>query len=378
MRYEIRKLFLNKIIIFVLAGSVIFNLYTAYRSYLAIGSKESRSEIIDDKYKGEYTAEKYKLISEQMNTITEEDEEFWGYLDVYSQAQRYSEVIQYRQNVLNNASKLKHHSDSYIAATNARIEELFAEMPRLQITDITKINDVTSIFSGLIFVDIINIMLVIFAACSIFIIEHTMNTHKLVFSSQAGRLNTYIKKVICVIAFSFLLSVVTSICSCILTCTYGSAGDWLLYIQNTAEYMYAAYNLRLWQLVLCITLFRGIGYAVIGVCSMVVSLFFKRSIFPIIINSLIMVGGFLIYGFYSNYSPDSITIIQSKYKVYSIFKRYTFWGLLNDNGTYLQQYNPVNCFGFPIDTFVINILINVFFAIGIVSIGYLIYRKKDV
>ena len=374
MRFEFKKIFSNKVICI---GLIVLIAYIIHYSYLIYGFDLSNEyQRVDDKYYGEYTEEKYKLLSEQIEKITEEDFLFFGYLDCYSQAGNYKEVLEYRNNVLSNAKRLKNSNDSYIAKVNAEIEGKFSDTLVLKICDTTKIKNVTNIFSVLSNIDIFNVIIIIVMVSVIFIIEHTAKIYPMIFSSYGGRLITYTRKLACIAIFSFMLSVITSICVCILTFGLGDMQNWLLPIQSVEMYRYAPGNINLLQLVIILTVLRGIGYMTIGIICIFVTIFFKRSIFPIIINCIVLVGGLLLYGYYEYYTIDGLSVIEQKYEIYCKLKNYSVFGLLNDNGVFLKKYESLNILGQPVEMLYVNVCINIMVIVIAAVLGYRIYRRK--
>ena len=225
--------------------------------------------------------------------------------------------------------------------------------------------------------DIISIMLVIFAASYIFTLEHGVNTYKLVFSSSAGRIKTYVRKIACIVGVAIGISIITHICICAYCVVSGDSYIWKLPIQYYGEYIEAPYIISLLEYVIVTVVLKAIGLIVIGICSAVVSLWFKKSIIPVIISSVIMVGGYLLCSYNANYSPLGESVIQSRYERYIMFKQYTCMGLINNSGYYTERYMPVNVFDYPVDMVYVNIFINIIFVVAVAYAGYIVYRKRD-
>lgn len=377
MKHEIRKLCNNRIILLGLAVTICFSLYCAYDRNKSYEAETLNTGLVEDTYKGTYTEEKYNMLEEKLASLGQEDEEFYVYLSMCSKARSYRDTLAYRQNVLKSAARLKNSQDTYVSRTNSRIEEIFMEIPQLELEDTGEIDEVTGLFKWGTSGDIINIMLIIFASSYIFTIEHSANTHKLVFSSYAGRMKTYVRKISCIACMAFGLSIMTSICYCFFAAISGNGAVWMLPVQCNSEFMYAPYVINLLQYVLIVTFLRGVGFVLVGVCSAVISLFFKKSIISVILNSVVMAGGYMLCTYFAEYSPTGTSIIQSRYEMYMKIKQYTFIGLINDSGFYLQKYMPVDVFDYPVDMVYINVFVNVIFLAVVALAGGLIYRKRD-
>ena len=374
MGYEIKKLCGNKIMLLGLMVLVIISLYYGYKD-MDVEALEYVNRV-DEAYRGEYTVEKLELLAEKFENQAE-GEDFLMYLTVYGEAQKCSNILEYRSNVLKAAKRLKNSSDVYVSRVNSRIEEIYEEMPHLEIVEATKFDRVLGKLQWQRVEDVISIMLIIFAASYMFTLEHGANTHKLVFSSLFGRLKTYIRKMSCIAGVAIGLSVIANLSICVYAFISSDSYIWGVPIQYYSEFTEAPYVITLLEYVFVTILVKAFGLIVIGVCSAVISLWFKKSIIPIIISSVVMVGGYLLCSYYANYRPLGDTIIQSRYEGYSIFKHYTCIGLMNNSGYYTEQYMPVNVLNYPVDMVYVNIFINVLFVIAVAAIGYIVYRKKD-
>ena len=374
MRYEIKKLCSNKIMLVGLLVLVIVSLYYGYKD-MDVEALEYVNRV-DETYRGEYTVEKLELLAEKFENQAE-GEDFLVYLTVYGEAQKCSNILEYRSNVLNAAKRLKKSSDVYISRVNSRIEKIYEEMPHLEIVEATKFDRLIGKLQWQRVEDIISILLIIFAASYMFTLEHGANTHKLVFSSLSGRLKTYIRKIVCIVGVAIGLSVIANLSVCAYAFISGDGYIWGLPIQYYSEFTEAPYVITLLEYVLATIVIKAFGLIVIGVCSAVISLWFKKSIIPIIISSVVMVGGYLLCSYYANYRPLGDSVIQSRYEGYSIFKQYTCIGLMNNSGYYTEQYMPVNVLNYPVDMVYVNIFINILFVMAVAAIGYIVYREKD-
>ena len=286
--------------------------------------------------------------------------------------------MEYRERVLKAASKLKKSSDIYIARTNSRIEEIYSDKIKFDIVETRKLDNVMILMRWQETEDIISIIIIIFAASYIFTLEHGANTHKLVFSSRGGRTKTYIRKLSCIAGLAFVLPFITNICMCLYAVTSGDEYIWSLPVQYYGEFMKAPYVMSLLEFVIISTLIKSMGLIGIGICSAVISLLFKKSIIPVIVSTVIMVGCYLLCSYYGDYSPLGTSVIQSKYEVYTNFKQYSCIGLFNNSGYYMKQYMPINVFDYPVDMVYFNLVINLVFVMAVVFAGYLVYRKRDI
>ena len=359
----------------MLLGLIVLVIVSLYYGYKDIEALEYVNRV-DEAYRGEYTEEKLELLAEKFKSQTE-GEDFLVYLTVYGEAQKCSNILEYRRSVLNAAKRLKNSSDVYISRVNGRIEEIYEEMPDLEIVEAIKFDRIIGKLQWQRVEDIISILIIVFAASYMFTLEHGANTHKLVFSSLAGRLSTYVKKIACIAGVAIGLSVITNLSICAYALISGDGYIWGLPIQYYSEFTEAPYVMTLLEYVFVTIVIKAFGLIVIGVCSAVISLWFKKSIIPVIISSVVMIGGYLLCSYYANYRPVGDSIIQSRYEGYSIFKQYTCIGLVNNSGYYTERYMPVNVFNYPVDMVYVNIFINLLFVVAVAIVGYIVYRKKE-
>ena len=376
MKYEIRKLWGNKIILIGILILMVISIKYGYKVVYSIAN--SNINLADDIYKGEYTQEKFEMISQNYETLKQSGGDSAVANAVLSRARACKDILEYREHVLKVASKLKKSSDEYIARTNSRIEEIYSDEIRLDIVDTRKFDNVMILMRWQEKEDIINIIIIIFATSYIFTLEHRANTHKLVFSSYKGRAITYIRKLGCIAGLAFILPFITNICMCLYAAISGKGYIWSLSIQNYSEFTKAPYVMTLLEFVVISTLIKSMGLIVIAICSAVISLFFKKSIIPVIVSSIIMVGFYLLCSHYADYMPIGTSVIQSKYEAYTIFKQYSCIGLFNNSGYYMEQYMPINVFDYPVDMVYFNLGINLVLVMAVAFAGYLVYRKRDV
>lgn len=373
MGYEIRKLLGNKIILLGLLVLVLVSLYYGYKNINT--NLPEYVNMVDEAYRGEYTEEKLEGLREKFADANQE--EFLMYLSVAGEAEKCKNILEYRDNIVKAAKRLKKSSDIYIFRVNSRIEKIYEETPQLKIVEASKFNGIVGMVRWQFSEDIISIILVIFVASYIFTLEHGANTHKLVFSSSAGRLKTYVRKIACIAVGAIGISIISHICICAYSLVSGNSYIWTLPIQYYEEYIEAPYIITLLEYVIVAVVLKAIGLVVVGMCSAVISLWFKKSIIPVIISSVIMVGGYLLCTYYANYSPLGESVIQSRYERYNMLKRYTCMGLINNSGYYTERYMPVNVLNYPVDMVYINIFVNVIFVIAVAYVGYIVYRKKE-
>lgn len=312
MKYEIRKLWGNKIILIGILVLMIISINYGYKIVYSI--VQSNIDLADDIYKGEYTLEKFEMLSQEFEILKQSGEDFTIIRETLSRARDCKDILEYRERVLKSASKLKKSSDVYIARTNSRIEQIYSEDIKLDIIETRKFDNVMILMRWQETEDIITIIIIIFAASYIFTLEHGANTHKLVFSSRGGRTKTYIRKLSCIAGLAFVLPFITNICMCLYAVTSGDEYIWSLPVQYYGEFMKAPYVMSLLEFVIISTLIKSMGLIVIGICSAVISLLFKKSIIPVIVSTVIMVGCYLLCSYYGDYSPLGTSVIQSKYE----------------------------------------------------------------
>ncbi len=375
MKYEIRKLCNNKVFLIGLLVVVAMAIYYGYD--LTSNNMSNYMDDVDDIYKGEYTEDKYDLIEEKFGTLNQSDDDFFTYLSVYSQARIYKDNLDYRESVLRSAARLKNSSDEFTARANSRIEKIFSDMPKFQIRDTDDFNVAFNLIRCQNVGDILNIMVIIFVASYIFTVEHSADTYKLVFSSYSGRAKTYIRKIICIVGMAVGLAIISNVCRCLYVAIAGDGYIWSMPIQCNNEFINAPYVITLLEFVIITIILKAIGLIVIGVCSGIISLFFKKSIFPVIISSVVLVGLYMLCAYCSTYSQGGVYTIQSRYDGYMIFKQYTCFGLMDNTGFYVQQYLPMNALNYPVDMAFVNVFVNILFMFAMIFAGYQIYRKRE-
>ncbi|MBQ2982560.1 MAG: hypothetical protein IJD58_10635 [Lachnospiraceae bacterium] len=375
MGYEIRKLWGNKIMLLGLLVLIFVSLYYGYENINS--NLPEYVNMVDEAYKGKYTEEKLERLREKFANANQGEDEFFMYLSVCGEAEKCNNILEYRDSIVKAAKRLKKSSDTYISRVNSRIEKIYEDTPQLEIVEPSKFDRIVGMVRWQFVEDIISIMLVIFVASYIFTLEHGVNTHKLVFSSSAGRLKTYVRKIACIVGVAIGISIITHVCICAYCVVSGDSYIWKLPIQYYGEYIEAPYIISLLEYVIVTVVLKAIGLIVIGICSAVVSLWFKKSIIPVIISSVIMVGGYLLCSYNANYSPLGESVIQSRYERYIMFKKYTCMGLINNSGYYTERYMPVNVFDYPVDMVYVNIFINIIFVVAVAYAGYIVYRKRD-
>lgn len=405
MRYELKKIFGNKILLVGIIVSIVFTMYSAYMVYYKVRLDEKDVKMNDNYYKcmGEYSEEKAELISEEYEKSKlayekymeecglergeklEDDtlfQQFLKYGNLNSQISKVAEVNQYRETVKSNASRLKISDKKYIANVNSEIEKMYASDLKFIITDGTRAKDITNMLDMMSYIDIINICLLIFVASSIFTTEHKKNTYPIIYSSYAGRRKIYIKKILCVCIFAVMMSLIAGIFSIMFTFFYGSTSEINQVIQSVSEFSQSPYNLNIWQLWILVTLLRMLGYITIICIATIVAVCFKMSVLPFAINVLLLVGGFSVSFYLEEISFSALGVIRDKYEVYQIFRKYTPFGIVLDGSGFFRVYEPVDIFGYPISTLTITCLINILLTCIVVAVGYKLYisvhRKSGV
>ncbi|MBE5927413.1 MAG: hypothetical protein E7270_10670 [Lachnospiraceae bacterium] len=405
MRYELKKMLENKILLCGVILSVVFTLYSSYMVYYKnkLNEKDVKMNENYSECMGEYSEERVRLISEEYEKSKlayekykeecelesgeklEDDtlfQQFLKYGNLNSQISNVAEVNQYRETVKNNASRLKISDKKYIANVNSKIEKMYARELEFFITDGTQAKDITSMLDMMSYIDIINICLLIFVASSIFTNEHKKNTYPIIYSSYAGRRKIYIRKILCVCIFAVMMSLIAGIFSIMFTFFYGSTNEINQVIQSVLEFSQSPYDLNIWQLWILVTLLRMLGYVTIICIATMVAVCFKMSILPFAINVLLLVGGFSVSFYLEEISFSALGVIRDKYEVYQIFRKYTPFGIVLDGQGFFKVYEPINIFGYPISTLTITCLINVLLSCIVIAVGYKLYvsvhRKSGV
>lgn len=388
MKFELNKLLSNRILLLGLVISCIYTIYYSYTCYIErrqYGEDVMMDEIYE-KCLGDYSNEKSELITKQMeeamfNMETNPEDTnllniFQAYQDLYSKANICEQMYTYRSTVVKNAARLKKSEDAYIARLNAKIEKMYSKSPKIKITDGTKAKDITDILTVTDNIDMINIILLVIAACTLFIIEHKNNTYSLVYSSYGGRKKTYLRKVACMIGFAVFLSIITSISLVLLTFTYGKMEEWKQAVQGLEMFMYSPYNLNVAGLLLVVTLLRAFGYITLIMIFTVISIGFKSNIIPLLTGTLLGVGGFGISAYFSDNSVKQAGTILKQQKLYMLFRKYTPYALIGDGEGYLVKYEPVNILGYPFSVISIGVVVNIAIIIVTLIVGYQLYLKR--
>ncbi|MBQ3512802.1 MAG: hypothetical protein IJA32_03230 [Lachnospiraceae bacterium] len=388
MRYELKKLFGNKILIF---GCLLSACYLFYTSYGFLIQRKSYVPKIDlgEEYEqclGEYSEEKFAYIEEitlkkqlEMEKNQEEEELFYewsAYQRLYVQAQNFKDIMEYRERVQKNAKKLQNSEDSYTTHLNQKIEKLFSKNIEYELVHSEKSYDIIQKMMVLEYTDMINICLLLAASCILFTQEHQKNTFPLIYTSKHGRKKVYRNKAMTTIFLAFVLSFFTTVIALILTTTYGGFKEWMDPIQNVSVCKYSPYHFNVFELVIIITFLRGLGYAVIASVAMVISLLFQRNILPLIINTVLFAGSYALSVSASRYTFGE-ALMEEKYHLYRILKRYSPFYLIQDGIEYFMEYKAVNIFGYPVSEVAYCIIIQFMVLAVILLTGNQIYVRSS-
>lgn len=393
MRYELKKLFGNKILIL---GCLISACYLFYTSYGFLIQRKSYAPKIDlgEEYErclGAYSEEKFSYIEEitlkkqlEMEKNQEEKDIFYewsAYQRLYVQAQNLKDIMEYRARVLKNAKMLQNSKDSYTIRLNQKLEKLFSQNIKYELVHSEKSYDIIQKMLVLEYTDMINICLLLAASCILFTQEHQKNTFPLIYTSKHGRKKVYRNKAMTMIFFAFALSFATTVIALILTFTYGGFKEWLEPIQNVSVCKYSPYHFNVFELVIIITLLRGLGYAVIATVAMVISLLFKKNILPLLINTILFAGSYALSVNASRYTFGE-ALMEEKYQLYRILKKYSPFYLIQDGIEYFMEYKAVNVFGYPVSEVAYCIMFQLMLLVMVLLAGYQIYvrsgRKRGV
>lgn len=389
MKFEIRKLLYNKIL---LAGCIISCMYMLYISYTFFyeGYHEEQAEGLDEQYyscMGSYSQERLEYISKNYSDAMEYMKEnpddknafavFQAYNSLCIKAERCAQIYSYRSNVVKNAKRLKQSSKPYISRVNEKIEKMYSVMPEIVISDGTKAKDLSDIFYGLENVDKINIILLIIASCTLFVIEHRKNTYSMIYSSLSGRGKTYFRKMMCMTIFAVFLSVMTTMCITLFSFTYGNISELFEPIQGLERFMYSPYDMNMAELLLAVTLMRALGYMALGTLFTVISIGFKSNIIPVVLSMLIGLLGQGMSLHYIGYVGRLVAITEYyDINIYMLVRKYTPFGFISEGEGYFTQYEPVNLFEYPVSVMTIGIIFNIMVISVVMVVGYQLYNKR--
>lgn len=388
MKYELKKLFTSRILLIGLLISCLFSVYESYRYCIARYANHKTTELelyLEKTYKGEYTVQK----AEELKNLSMEATKNWKadyendelrqisgiYSSVYGWVNLHDELLVNRRNIVKNAKRLQKSPVPYTAKVNKKIEKLYSKNPEIMILPGRKCEDIGGLLEWSERVDCINLLLLVVAACVIFLMEHRKNTYPLIYSSYQGRGRTYLRKMGCLILFAILLSILTTICLVSMTATYGSMESWLQDIQHIQILTESPYVWNVLQLTMVITALRALGYITLVCVFAMVSMGFKTSVLPLVINTLIGIGGVFLCTYYAANYFDS-AIILNRAKIYLILQMFTPFTLFCDGMGYISEYHPVNLFGTPVAISTMCIISNISIILLVMVIGYVIYVKR--
>jgi hypothetical protein len=318
-----------------------------------------------------------KLSDEEKNNIIN-DFTYWNWL--FSAAKNCRETLMYRNDVINNATRLKESDIAYISRTNKKILEKYSGKLSLTVTNENVTTNIIDNWKRQQYSDYINIVLIILVVCLLFLVEHHSNTFNMIYSSYKGRGKTYMNKIGVILVFDIVMAVMTTFLMNIFCFLYKDCGTSVKqYIQNKAYFSHSPYNLRIYQMWIVIGVFRILGYITLSLIFVFFAMFFKKSIIPFISGVVVGVCGYAIF--------DKIIIRmnllqQQEYSIENILKKYnnirmfTPYALIRDAVSYFVEYEPNNIAGYPISTVTVAIIINITYCIVFMSLGYLVYIKR--
>ena len=275
---------------------------------------------------------------------------------------------------------LAESGDIYTKSVNELAYKKYSKKVKYEVFGSTLETNLMNGWTYINYSDYINIVCVIIVVCLIFLMEHSRNTYSMIFSSYNGRLKTYINKSIVITIISILLAVLTTIIGII---PYmGKRGFMQVMnadIQNFSEFIYSPYSLKLYQVILIMIALRIIAYVSIAAVLTFITTFFKKSIVPFSVGTLLFCGGFAMYSKFVDKmnlmegSGRGISDLTGKYKLY---RMYTPFGFLRNGIKYFSTYEPNNIINKPVMTVTIAVCIHIMYIVVFFVAGYLVYRFR--
>ena len=424
MKYELYKLWKNKIIWICIIVSMVLTLYMSggwfdtYRNEFPDKlSDETLREI--SAYKGKFTEEKYRELKEvydvyeaefmlihkinkggsvskeecmaegvsweKINSMTEEErlqaeDDFWyGWSEVWSETLWCNNSNVYRENVSKIAERLSKSPDKYTARLNTKIAEMYSKPVNYRVKD-SIAKDMIENWKWVEYADYINIICIIIMISAVFLVEHRSNTFGMIYSSCKGRRRVYFNKAAVVVLISMFLGLMTSFLQVIMAVRLDLFGDTLMLdVQNVEVFCNSPYCINFLKLWIFIGLLRILGYAAVAAFMIFVTQFFKKNILPFCTGVLICCGG---YGVISD-MLDKIKKLEMVGRTtvdlrgnYNLVRKFTPFGLIRDGISYFTDYEPNNVFGMPVSTLSIAIAVNVVYIILFIACGYAVYKYR--
>ena len=124
---------------------------------------------------------------------------------------------------------------------------------------------------------------------------------------------------------------------------------------------------------------RIIAYVSIAAVLTFITTFFKKSIVPFSVGTLLFCGGFAMYSKFVDKmnlmegSGRGISDLTGKYKLY---RMYTPFGFLRNGIKYFSTYEPNNIINKPVMTVTIAVCIHIMYIVVFFVAGYLVYRFR--
>lgn len=415
MKYEFLKLMKNKIVLLCILFSFGISIYTGFKT---AGNYDENKDIDYKTYTGEVTRQRsddieneYKVVMSnyaiaknrvsayekdevsKYATITEEDvesmsnnekqkysDEMYVWSIIYGNLENRIKSKEFRENVKKNSMLLAESVDIYTKSVNELAYKKYSKKVKYEVFGSTLETNLINGWTYINYSDYINIVCVIIVVCLIFLMEHSRNTYSMIFSSYNGRLKTYINKSIVITIISILLAVLTTIIGII---PYmGKRGFMQVMnadIQNFSEFIYSPYSLKLYQVILIMIALRIIAYVSIAAVLTFITTFFKKSIVPFSVGTLLFCGGFAMYSKFVDKmnlmegSGRGISDLTGKYKLY---RMYTPFGFLRNGIKYFSTYEPNNIINKPVMTVTIAVCIHIMYIVVFFVAGYLVYRFR--
>lgn len=423
LKFEILKLLGNKIILICIIVSILLSIYYADKTSDSKNGKFSDYEgtytqDLYNKIENEYTLAKtkYELVknkhtgvnqsginqnevqqnevqqnsnllegfsSEDIKNMSADKKKqitnnFYEWSNLMGKANLCKNVIDYRSKVVKVGERLKTSSDEYTSAVNKKIVEMYSQKVNFVIRhENISDNIVDNKWKFVEYSDYINIIAIIINVCGIFIIEHNCNTYSMIYSSFKSRKELYMKKVAVAVLISFVLAITTTVLQIIFLVKNDSFSDVMGYdIQNVSYFQHSPYDIKMYQLWIIIGLLRFLGYLTIVMIVTFITTFFKKSIVPFSIGTVMFCGGFALFSRLLDKmnrmiaATNPLDSVQDKYDFYT---KYTPLGLIRDGIGYFSEYKPNNIFDKPISNLTISIVTNLTYCTIFMISGYVVY-----
>lgn len=387
MRYELIKVLGNRIIIIAIVLATLFSGLYSYNVYIKGKLDENNmtyaSKTKYKSYQGSYSDEKYEDLFEKVTQLElkyeqNEDkqlfEEMFEFHLLFSRAQNCKNVIEYRQTVRDNAKRLMESEDGYYYKLNKLIYDKYKITPDLYIETGTTLNDIATMFNVSEILDVAFVFILVLIACNIFLIEHSSGTFYMIKATCKGWKQVYIKKILCMICLTTIITSLQVTSMVFLTSIKGNANEWKDLILQCEYFENSPYNFSVIELVLVVFLLKLIGYLTLISSFVCISLFFKKNMIPLILCIVIGEGGqvlnYIMCGKYFVLAGGKSTPMEK----YILLKKYSVFPSINEPVEYLNKFETTNIVGTPVSVLVINIISSLFFTMLFITLGYQIYK----